>query len=74
MLKLISRWLSPVCWKLVFRQGLGFCARDDWRTTVIAVGFGVFQQFKVDDGGSNGLQLAMMVPEDELLADAYAVP
>ena len=26
---------------------------------------------KVQDGGSNGLQLALMVPEDELLADAY---
>ena len=31
----------------------------------------ITSQFKVDDGGSNGLQLAMMVPEDELLADAY---
>ncbi|MFP3514751.1 HD domain-containing phosphohydrolase [Pseudomonas sp. SIMBA_077] len=25
----------------------------------------------VDDGGSNGLRLALMVPEDELLADVY---
>ena len=31
----------------------------------------VVTRFKVSDSGSNGLQLAMMIPEDELLADAY---
>ena len=31
----------------------------------------IVSQFTVDDGGANGLKLAMMVPEDELLADAY---
>ncbi|MCU1728638.1 HAMP domain-containing protein [Pseudomonas sp. 7P_10.2_Bac1] len=31
----------------------------------------IVSQANVDDGGSNGLQLALMVPEDELLADAY---
>ena len=31
----------------------------------------IVSQFKVDDGSTNGLQLAMMVPQDELLADAY---
>ena len=31
----------------------------------------VVTRFNVEDGGANGLQLAMMVPEDELLADAY---
>ena len=31
----------------------------------------IVSRFKVDDGSANGLQLAMMVPQDELLADAY---
>ena len=31
----------------------------------------IVSRFKVDDGSTKGLQLAMMVPEDELLADAY---
>lgn len=31
----------------------------------------IVSRFTVDDGSTSGLQLAMMVPEDELLADAY---
>ena len=31
----------------------------------------IVSTLKVNDGSSNGLKLAMMIPEDELLADAY---
>ena len=59
--------------QLVFRQGLGFCARDDWRTTVIAVGFGVFQQFSAHQlfqlgfAAQQGLQLGLFFTQRILL-------
>ena len=57
--------LSPALSHLV-SQGAGTRKRlyDGERQWIVS-------RFEVDDGGANGMQLAMMVPEDELLADAY---
>ena len=57
--------LNPAL-KLLITQGIDANQRldDGQRQWIVSLA-------KVDDGGSNGLQLALMVPEDELLADAY---
>ena len=57
--------LSPALSTLMSQGGDAQQRLDDGQRQWIVT------RFRVNDSGSNGLQLAMMIPEDELLADAY---